>query len=171
MHAASIARIALLLVAGSLFTGCSTYVNIPPQSGDVALNSPNMKDVLNVELRSIKAVVNDRPLNGGYNVVLPKGTDDKSYAYVIGKLDEHAGRAGDLPGVKLSVIEVAQVRVRGMKSEVDIVRPSDATQIDSPRQLVTVYLKWHFFDGWLVDRIRPWHIALDKALIQSHTTE
>lgn len=166
---ASVARIALLLVAGSLFTGCSTYVNIPPQSGDVAINNPNMKDVLNVEAKAIKAVVADRSLNGGYNVKLPQGTSDASYTYVISKLDEHAGRIGDLPGATLATLNVAQVRVRGMKSEVDVVRPSDAKQIDSPGQLVTVYLNWHFFDGWLVERVRPWHIPLDKALLQSHS--
>ncbi len=168
MHVAPVARIALVLLAGSLLTGCSTYVNIPPQSGDVAINNPNMKDVLNVESKALSAVVADRPLNGGYNVQLPEGTSDKSYDFVVGSLDEHAGRAGD---GNLPTLHVAQVRVRGMKGEVDVVRPSDTTKVDSPSQLVTVYLNWHFFDGWMVDRVRPWHIPVDQALRQTHVIE
>lgn len=160
------ARIASLLICCSVFTACSTYVNIPPQSGDVAINNPNMKDVLNVEAVALRAVVADRSLNGGYNIQLPEGTDDESYGIVIAKLDEHAGRAGD---GALPTLTVAQVRVRGMKAEVDVVRPSDAAQQASPEQLVTVYLNWHFFDGWMAERVRPWLIPIEKALMQTHT--
>lgn len=167
-----------LFISLIAFTGCSTYVNIPPQTGDVAGNDPNVIDVVTVQAKALKAVIEDRPSTRmKYMFFLPPGSNTQSYAVVQEELGDLATHGLKLPDassipvegdvVKPPPAQVRQVMVRGWTAQIDIVRPSDPNVPGTPLQLVTAYLKWHFFDGWYVQRLHAWHIPVDSALQRS----
>jgi len=175
-HAFTVALLAFI----TTFTGCSTYVNIPPQTGDVAGNDPNVLDVVTVQAMAIRAVIEDRPSKRKYVFMLPPGSNTTSYRQVEEELGDLATHGLSLPdansansanvegqAVKPPPVEVRQVMIRGWTSQIDIIRPSDPNTSGTPLQLVTVYLKWQFFDGWTVQRMHAWHIPVDAALNRS----
>lgn len=167
--------LALLVVSLFTFTACSTYVNIPPQTGDVAGNDPNVVDVVTVQAKALKAVIEDRPSKVPYRFMLPPGSNSQSYRQAQEELGDLAVHGLTLPdnsageaGAKVNPpAEVRQVMVRGWTAQIDIVRPSDPNVAGSTLQLVTVYLKWQFVDGWHVQRMHAWHIPVDAALNKS----
>ncbi len=163
-----------LLFCFIAFAGCSTYVNIPPQTGDVAGNDPNVVDVVSVQAKAIRAVIEERPSATKYRFILPPGSNTRSYAQVQEELGDLAVHGILLPnnataeaGVMHPPAEVRQVMVRGWTAQVDVVRPSDPNTPGSVLQLVTVYLKWGFVDGWYVLRQHAWHIPVDAAIQRS----
>ena len=167
---------ALLFVSLFTFTACSTYVNIPPQTGDVAGNDPNVVDVVTVQAMAIKAVIEDRPSKVPYRFSLPPGSNTQSYRQAqeeLGDLAIHglklpdANAAGNTGTAVNPPAEVRQVMVRGWTAQIDVVCPSDPNVPGSTLQLVTVYLKWQFVDGWRVQRMHAWHIPVDAALNKS----
>jgi hypothetical protein len=169
---------AFALLAFSLFhfNACSTYVNIPPQTGDVAGNDPNVEDVVQVQAKAIRAVIEDRPSKTRYMFFLPPGSSPRSYELVQEELGDLATKGirladGSMPpgsaAVKPPPAEVRQILIRGWTAKVDVVRPSDPNVPGSLLQTVTVDLKWMFADGWYVQGLHAWHIPVDDALKKS----
>lgn len=164
-----------LLISLFTFSGCSTYVNIPPQTGDMAGNDPNVVDVVTVQAKALRAVIEDRPSKMKYVFMLPPGSNTQSYRHVSEELGDLATHGMSLPdgnkassdAIKPPPAEVRQVMIRGWTAQIDIVRPSDPNVTGSTLQLVTVYFKWQFFDGWYVQRLHAWHIPVDAALNRS----
>lgn len=197
--------------------GCSTYVNIPPQTGDMAGNNPNVDGVVEVQTVALRAMVERTLITGPFKLILPAGTTAETYAAIDKELGgkavydapppaakaaksaakpsdadandapgpagspaepdplllgdptelERAAEAAGQPTAPLPAIEVRQIRIRGYRAEVDIIRPSDVTEPDSPKVLFTVYEKWVPFDGWIFQRAQPWRIPVEDALEQS----
>jgi hypothetical protein len=172
--------IALLALSLFTFTACSTYVNIPPQTGDVAGNDPNVTDVVTVQAKALRAVILDRPAKQTFVFMLPPGSNTRSYAQVQEELGDLAVHGIKLPDASAAagsdnvatspLVEVRQVMIRGWTAQVDVVRPSDPTNPQSVLQMVTVYLKWQFFDDWYVQRLHPWNMPVDDALRRSRQT-
>ena len=84
----------LVLFALVLLGGCATYVNIPPQSGDVAGHDPNGDTVLKVELQALRRLEEDRAPTKVYRVVLPLGTSGASYDAVVPQISPLATWGG-----------------------------------------------------------------------------
>jgi len=145
---------------------CSPYVNIPSQPGDTfASNNPNNENVQDVVVAAIQSVIKQRPIQGSYQVVLPRGTDPVTYAKLLPRLGEHAmwsssGVTGDSP-----VIEIRHVRIRGTEAAVDVLRPaSQDINAGKPTELVTVNMTRYIPGGWAAKRIRIWRGDVDEAL-------
>ena len=179
----------LLALLCLTLTSCSTYVNIPAQTGDVAQNNPNVTDVVTVQAVALRAVYDDRPPPGKFQVVLPTGSTPQTYQRVIAALGDqatwtHPGTKTDIDVTdgdkqptdadaraalqKLPTLAVRQVLIRGWYATVDIARPVNLAQPESPAELVTANLRWFFFDGWYVQGpVRVWRIPVEDALKRS----
>jgi len=83
------------------------------------------------------------------------------------ELEQRAAEAAAQPTGPLPVIEVKQIRIRGYRAEVDIIRPSDLADPASPRALYTIHEKWAPFDGWIFQRAQLWRIPVEDALERS----
>jgi hypothetical protein len=171
------ALVLLVLFAAACLGGCATYVNIPPQVGDVAQHDPNLETVLKVELQALRALEEDRPPAKTYRVVLPPGTSTQSYDAIVPQVSTLAIWTGAVAATQPAsggggtedggTVEIRQVRIRGGFAQADIVRPADAAQPNGPQQLATVSLKWDMIVGWHVNRVRIWRIGVDDALVHS----
>ena len=167
--------------------GCSTYVNIPAQTGDIAHNNPNITDIVTIQARAVKAVAQeqkaDRPFEGAYFFVLPQGANARSYNTAQKEVGELA-TCGTLPApgpreeewdkpfspqvpANVPTLDVRQILIRGYTGQVDVVRPSDPKDARQPAQLVTVYMKWTPLDGWYAQRMHAWHMPVGDALKRS----
>jgi len=152
----------VLTVLVLLITGCgSPYVNIPPARGDLATHDPNGKGVCDVTVAAMLAVVDQTPLTGHFQVVLPEGTTDLTYSMVLGRISDMAVASGGGEQVEIvATFEINGIRIRGADAEVDILRPSTGI---AP-ELITVYLTWAPGSDWSVDRLRTWRGNIDRTL-------
>ena len=150
-------------------SGCTTaYINIPAQTGDIAVNDPNRDGVINVEVAALSAVIAQQPPGAKYVVKLPAGSSAESHARVVSRLDGNALHRGEGEVASLAIYEVRQIRVRAGRGQVDVIRPSDANNAASAKQLVTAYLVYDVFEGWWSKRIQAWRLPVDQALQQNH---
>ncbi len=158
-----------------------TYINIPPEKGDVALSNPNAGNVQQIIVASVRRVLEHDPLGKPYELRLPEGTTPETYALVVTQLGADALVPSDVPSVtvgedgkvvqgsrttptpggsgggdslgRFPTVEVRSIRMRAARGQVDVVRPSM-----SGRSLVTVYLDWEAGFGWAAGRVRAWRV-------------
>jgi hypothetical protein len=150
---------AALLAAVICLGGCATYVNIPAQHGDLASHNPNDVNVKDVEIAAIRyALDRNRVVEQPVALMLPAGTSDRGFEWIVSKLDAPVHRYGSAPPDAL-LYRVAQVQVRALRAQVDIVQPGPA----GSRQLLSTYLK-RDLEGWYVYRDYLWQIPVDEAL-------
>lgn len=153
-------RPALLVLGCLALAGCGIYANVPPQTGDIATHDPNHPTIQKVMAIALRAVMEEQPLSGEYTVVLPPGTLPETYNGIL----PHVGRGatwssgGNAPIPP--VVEVKQVRVRGEKAEVDVVRPSSGGAGEGPPMLVTAKLTYDLIGGWNVRTLRLWRAGV-----------
>jgi len=173
-----------------LLAACAppTYINIPPEGGDVAFSNPNAKDVQQIMVVAVARSLQTEPLEGPYVVVLPDRSSPRTYAVVTdllgldahrpasvpayvdpkvakqqAKAAEKAEKAGEEPPVVIveEDIDVSDLPVVTVKS---IRIRSGTGQVDlvrpslSGRRLTTVYLDWEVGFGWAADRVRSWRV-------------
>ncbi len=149
-------RSRLILITAVLAAGCAPIVNIPAQEGDTAMHDPNNGNVQLIMLRALQAAVADRPIEGPFQVILPEGTLPKSYAAMLPQLGENAMWSSDSESGAVPIVAVTQVRIRGLSSEVDVVRPQFPGNAEPSEQTVTVSLKLEPIGGWYVTRMKEW---------------
>lgn len=178
-------------LAGLMLTGfgCAAYVNIPPQSGDMASHDPNHKTVLEVETLAIKAVADKWRLNQPFTVKMLDDTEPGLRSEMMPRINEKYATVDQIEGVLM--IEVKQLYIRGRSAQVDLVRSiSGPVQGQSPQPttaemtggaqagadpeqdftrptIVTVDLRWEAFAGWTIKRIRLWNAPVEQALLSS----
>lgn len=146
-------------VLGLALAGCSPYVNIPGEPGSVATASTNDLGVREAIAESLKLVIRQDPPAADWAIVLPEGTSDRNYAYVIEEVGggkRLADAAGDAP-----VYDVVSIRIRGLDGYVDLVPPVELTR--GVARVQTVYLK-HKLDQWHAQWSRLWHIPVADAM-------
>jgi hypothetical protein len=147
--AAAAALIALLSV------GCTTptYVNVPAQRGDTALNGVNSSPVRQASAAAVTASQGATGPAGNYEVILPDGATPETYAAVVERLPGQALLPGTQATAGVRTYEVRGVRLRGTGGEVDVIRPGRQGR----HELVTVRVKWRPFSEWTADGMRVWH--------------
>lgn len=167
MNRIKVLGLASALMMGLAMGGCTTYVNIPAQGGDVARHNPNLDTVQQVISVAMAAVLADQPIDGSFQIILPRGTDPLVGEGLARTLDPRASWNRGTLTPNMPALEARQVRVRGWFAQVDVIR----TLGDNHPQLITVDLKWNPIDGWLSQRLRLWRIPVEEALIQSSRTD
>ena len=158
--------ILFLGVLAIVSVGCTTYVNIPAQTGDLASHNPNDLTVRTVLGEAISNVVKTYPFEGSFAILLPEHTTDTTYREIASMVGSQALWPGDPTRSDLPTLEVRRVAIRRQEARVDIIRPTDHDQPESRLQLITVSLHWHPMKGWLVQRLTPWRISVEQALGQ-----
>ena len=153
-----------LLTVAAVASGCAgTYVNVPALDGSPASQNPNSTLVRNVEAEALRHVLNRYPPpDGEYAVALPAGTDDATYWWVLRHLPEggqELRRIEDDQEIP-PVYRVAQVVVRGLVGQVEVVIPPDR---HGEERLVSVFLSPDT-EGWYANRSRLWTIPAHQAL-------
>jgi len=158
-------RVGLALLF-ALSSGCIAYVNIPAQPGDFARHNPNDRAVRIVLTEAINAVNKKFPVEGKFAILLPQDTTTKTYHAVSKKSGKQAVWPGNTDRTDLPVLTIKQIRIRRQDAWVDIVRSThnDGKQTD---QLMTVEMKWHPLQGWLIQRLRVWGVKAEDALWKS----
>jgi hypothetical protein len=146
------------------FSGCSSYVNIPAQPGDVARHDPNDLMIVNAMAEGLNAAVVDQHLQGRYGFILPEGVDEDGYRYVGERLGLQAVWPADASNGELPVLEVKEIRIRGSNGQLDVVRPVSSAN-RSFRQLVTVYLTQNPVTGWHASQVRVWRANAEDVSI------
>ena len=149
---------------GLLLAGCSSYVTIPAQDGTVALHNPNLNNVVRVEAEAIRGVLDAEADTLPCQVQLPAGTSDLHHAQVLASLGPRAAVPEQAGPGQMPVIQVRQVRIRGLTAQVDLVQPASFHQPQGPAQLATVWLKWYPLTGWQFQHVQRWSIGLAEAV-------
>ncbi|MEX2672884.1 MAG: hypothetical protein WD294_12335 [Phycisphaeraceae bacterium] len=163
-----IPRLAFALIASIttlvLATGCSSnYVNVPTLDGSPASQDPNLVVVRRIEVEALNHVLRRYPPGPSYAIELPPGTDAPTYWWVLRKLPEGGQQLDQLPDDMEvpPLYRVAQVVVRGMVAQVEVVVPPGG--IYDHDRLVSVFLSPDM-NGWYANRSRMWRIPADQAL-------
>lgn len=147
-------------LAATLFlalAGCA-YVNIPPQQGDLAWHDPNNQTVREVLTRTLKAVLDEQPIEGRFVVLMPDGSSAEPYINLNRVLENYDPKAWKqvLITDATPAIHIKQIRIRASEAQVDLVRETNPTQPDPHNQLITTQLYWQAPDGWFAHRVRRW---------------
>jgi hypothetical protein len=155
-------RIGLIFTLAIGLAGCSgTYVNIPPEPGDVASQNPNSSRVRELVTKSLKMVISDAGLQGPIELQMPDATTKLTHAAIADAVPQViAPDAEDGPEPEAQM-QVTGVRIRGTNGEVDVRRPRSAGS--DVMQLVTAYSDWAPFSGWTVQRVRVWRGVADEG--------
>ena len=157
--------------------GCTTYVNIPPQPGDVAVHDDDDDTVREVITESLRTVIQQRSIQGPVAIKLPDGrirrhfirtTMDTTGLIDVWPVDAQAPDDPDMTGNAIG-LEVRQIRIRGWSAGVDVLMRLDPQQLHTQDQLVTVDLQWHAMHGWVVDRTRFWHRQMPPPVERNRT--
>ena len=159
----------IIMAWAACLAGCAQYVNIPPQKGDMAYHDPNSKHCRQVMLAALQRVVELRPINESFQIMLPVGTVPATYGLILPQVSEQAmwssdGRTKDIP-----VVAVTQVRIRGRRAEVDVARPAYSGEAPGVAQITTAYLQYQALaktSNWYVTRVREWrHNGAQRAQV------
>lgn len=144
----------VFLSTGIAVAGCgSPYVNIPPQSGDLATHSPNSKNVLQVLTAVMGTLIDQMSVDGPVAVILPAGASELSHVDVAAHIGEPAVSIHKQERLKAIVtVEATEVRIRGLRAEVDVLTRG----LGGPGDLKTAYLAWRPVSGWQVTHVRTW---------------
>lgn len=143
----------LMLTLATLVTGCGpTYVNIPPQPGDVASHNPNSARVRNLLTAAFQHVIDQGNYAGPIALNLPETTTALTHAAVADAISNALGP--DEEGSPAVTLNAIQVRIRGTRAGVDIRRPIEGQTSDS--ELVTVNAKMSGLNNWNVTGVRVW---------------
>lgn len=142
-----------------LISGCSLYVNIPEQSGDVARNDPNLKAVGKAQEAALHHLYQQRSFTQPVQIMLPEGTTPETYQAMMAQIGELATYNLDAARDDMPTLEVKRVLIRHPFAEIDVSRPAFANEPLGPTELVTVYMKWGPFTQWRIERVRVWQMT------------
>jgi len=151
----------LLVCATVLLAGCNvpSYINVPGDGGDTAINDPNQFTVLKIEKQALAYMLIESPIRGDIVVRFPEGTTDRAAFRLSSELaDFNIFPEGETPTDSFSLVEIREVSARGGLARVDIIRPGSIRE----REMVEVHLKWSVMDGWSPDYIRVRNIDVDR---------
>ena len=151
----------LLVLAATLLTGCNipSYINVPGDGGDAAINDPNQLTVLAIEREAIAYMLTENPLPGDVVVRFPEGTSQAAQYRVASELAAYdVYPEGVTPTDEYSLVVIREVAARGGLARVDIIRPATLRE----REMVEVHLTYDVWDGWSPDYIRVRNIDVDR---------
>ena len=151
-------KIKLMLMAGlaGSLVGCATYVNIPPQPGDMAWHDPNHPTVQMVVSEALQAVAAHQQKEGRIAILLPDGTLAKNYSKTASQIRNETVWPGNPQRSEQPLLQVKAIRIRGTKAAVDVIHNANPQAPDTKDQLITVDLAWDVVEGWSAQRLKLW---------------
>lgn len=155
-------RLSAALVCGLILTGCTTWVNIPAQRGDMASHDPNNSTVRKVVAAALKHVIVEGVAASPYAIELPRHTRASTYQKVLAALPVGGMPLPEVTDAHVPVFRVKQIQVRALSAQVDLIPPP----VEGSAQLMTVYLKGDMH-GWYATRSHLWRMPVIDALRMS----
>lgn len=156
-------RLMLLLICSSILLGfgCTrpSYINVPADGGDTAINGPNWDTTVKIEKAAIAYLLSKDPLPGDVVLRLPEGTADKTAFALAADLSAfNVFPEGQAPSDEYQLVEVRKIVARGTRGRVDLIRPGKLRE----RELVEVHMDYSLWDGWTADYLRVRNIDVDR---------
>lgn len=147
---------------GSL-VGCATYVNIPPQPGDMAWHDPNHPTVQTVVSEALQAVATHQEKDGKIAILLPDGTLAKNYSKTVAQIHNETVWPGHPQRSEQPLLHVKEIRIRGSRAAVDVVHNNGPQTPQAEDQLITVDLAWNVAEGWSAQRLKLWRTQAQQV--------
>lgn len=151
----------ILLTASLLLIGCNrpSYINVPNDGSDAAINGPNWDTTKRIEKAALAYLLSESPIPGDVVVRLPQGTTESTAFEVASALSAYnVFPEGSTPSDEFQMIEVRKIQARGTLGRVDVIRPGDLRE----RELVEVHMQWSIWDGWVPDYLRVRNIDVGR---------
>jgi hypothetical protein len=144
-----------LIVIGLLWViaGCTPWATYPPIEGAIDISRPGLRPIPDLMASSIWHVYDSDGRVGQIVFNLPEFTPASVYDSVIVRLDG----AEPMRYPDQQAIHVAEVRVRAMEAEVDVIHLGEG----GVPELITLGFKKNLLDGYRVASERPWRIRVD----------
>jgi hypothetical protein len=155
-------RLSAALFCGLILAGCTTWVNIPAQRGDMASHDPNNATVREVVAAALKHAIVEGVAPAPYAIELPRYTRASTYQKVLASLPVGGMPLPEATEASLPVFRIKQIQVRGLTAQVDLIPPP----VEGSAQLMTVYLKGDVH-GWYATRSHLWRMPVIDALRMS----
>ena len=151
----------LLFAATLLLAGCNnpTYINVPNDGNDLAINDPNQLTVIKIEKSALAYLIGRSAIPGDIGVRFPEGTSERTALSVVAELPDNVFVEGMTPGDEFQLIEVREISARGGLGRVDVIRPGELRE----REFVEVHLRWDFFDGWVAERLQVRNFGVERV--------
>lgn len=143
-----------LLAAPLALVACAgpSYVNVPGQAGDLAVNNANSDTVREVTAAAVKGMLLSKEVAAPIALQLPEGATALTHADVARRVGPDVVSPNEEGVEAASRMTIHEIRVRGTRAQVDVVAPGPGG-LD---QLTTVYLGWTTSSGWQADRMHSW---------------
>lgn len=144
-------RFVILLLIPITFNGCASYVNIPADGRDTAINAVNLPPVPAVMSEALAYAIAKYPLGSAYCINLPYNSNDRTYRLAYEDIIEFNGAEGlcqtecTTNETQLPYYQLISVRIRGNHAIVNILLPESLAE----RRLLVLGLNGSF-SGWNV---------------------
>ena len=134
--------------------GCTPWATYPPIKGAADISNPNLAPIPGLMAAAIRRAHTERGGEDEMVINLPAGASYKVYDKVLEKLEE--GRP--MTRVGEAAFHVAEVRIRTVDAEVDIIAPGSG----GVPGLTTYKFKQNVLSGWTIEDKRFWriHVAI-----------
>lgn len=151
----------LATMLGVISVGCTPLTTYPTIEESI-VNQPTYEPIPTLISEAVRHAHAEWGPAGSYPIVnLPAGAPTSLYEKVMNDL---ANQARIMTRADEPAIHVTEVRVRGLKGEVDLLTPLS----DGRHELVTVSLERKAYTTWSVDRTRVWRVRVDDIPAPSY---
>ncbi len=151
----------ILLTASLLVLGCSrpSYINVPNDGSDAAINAPNWDTTKKIQKSALAYVLSDSNLPGDVVIRFPEGTTEATAFEIADYLSAYnVFPESATPSDEYHVVEVRKIQARGALGRVDVIRPGALRE----RELVEVHMELTVWDGWAPEYLRVRNIDVDR---------
>ena len=146
--------IAIIIYCTTNILGCASFVNIPPDNKDTAINAVNIPPVPGVMADALAFATTQYPVNQPAAVILPAPAGERTFRIVSKKINNNIsawqGNQDTRPAYR-----ILAVRVRGSAAIVDILLPQQLNLPDN-KNLMEINLQ---------GRVTGWRVVGVKRLI------
>ncbi len=158
----------LMMIAITFSTGCVSYVNIPGDNRDTAINAVNLPPVPGIMARSIQFATIQYPIptNGIY--ILPQTTEWRAY-HMAGERTASSITAWDQTSEvdPAYTYQIISIRIRGTSADVDMILPTSINVYDN-KQLLQLNLHGTL-TGWNVINYKRAYITEPMRILAEKT--
>lgn len=151
----------IVLTASLLLMGCNrpSYINVPNDGGDAAINAPNWDTTKRIQKSALAYLLSKSSLPGDVVIRFPEGTSEATAFEIADALAAYnVFPESATPSDEYHVVEVRKIQARGARGRLDIIRPGELRE----RELVEVHMELTVFDGWVPEYMRVRNIDIDR---------
>ncbi len=154
---ACLIAIACLILPG----GCASYVNVPAEDGDSAINAVNLPPTPGVMAAALAYAVDRFPVQRSAVIALPEYSNGRTFEIAAKKIDGSVTAWTGLENAE-SPYQILNVRIRGSRAVISILLPQDAPILDE-KYVLEVSMHGQL-NGWFVSNARRFIVTPSRLL-------